>query len=121
MDEDNSIDEISRIEARLEELAEVSERCRKIILVSKVAIVGGVASLLIVMLGLFGSSQVATIGSIAMVLGGIVSLGSNISTLRQTMASMSAAEVHRSDLISRIDLQVVGDRRDGSSSSSNSR
>jgi hypothetical protein len=53
MDENNSIDEISRIEARLEELAEVSERCRKIILVSKVAIVGGVASLLVMMLGLF--------------------------------------------------------------------
>ena len=64
------------------------------------------------------SSQVATIGSIAMALG--VSLGSNVSTLRQTMAAMSAAEVLRSDLISRIDLQVVGDRRDGSSSSSNS-
>jgi hypothetical protein len=55
-----------------------------------------------------------------MALGGIVSLGSNVSTLRQTMAAMSAAEVLRSDLISRIDLQVVGDRRDGSSSSSNS-
>jgi hypothetical protein len=121
MDEDNSIDKISRIEARLEELAEVSERCRKMILVSKVAIAGGVALLLVMMLGLFGSSQVATIGSIAMVLGGIVSLGSNISTLRQTMAAMSAAEVHRSNLISRIDLQVVGDWRDGSSSSSNSR
>ncbi len=121
MDENNPIDEISRIEARLEELAEVSERCRKIILVSKAAIAGGVALLLVMMLGLFGSSQVATIGSIAMVLGGIVSLGSNVSTLRQTMAAMSAAEVLRSDLISRIDLQVVGDRRDGSSSSSNSR
>jgi hypothetical protein len=110
MDEDNPIDEISRIEARLEELAEVSERCRKIILVSKVAIAGGVSLLLVMVLGLFGSNQVAAIGSIAVVLGGIVSFGSNVSTLRQTTAAMSAAEVLRSDLISRIDLRVVGDR-----------
>jgi hypothetical protein len=110
MDEDNPIDEISRIEARLEELAEVSERCRKIILVSKVAIAGGVSLLLVMVLGLFGSNQVAAIGSIAMVLGGIVSFGSNVSTLRQTTAAMSAAEVLRSDLISRIDLRVAGDR-----------
>jgi hypothetical protein len=102
--------EISRIEAQLEELAEVSERCRKIIFVSKAAIVGGVALLLFMMLGLFGSNQVAAIGSIAVVLGGIVSLGSNASTLQQTMAAMSAAEALRSDLISRIDLRVVSDR-----------
>ena len=109
MDEDNPIDEISRIEARLEELAEVSERCRKIILVSKVAIAGGVSLLLVMVLGLFGPNQVAAIGSIAVVLGGIVSFGSNVSTLRQTTAAMSAGEVLRSDLISRIDLRVVGD------------
>ena len=110
MDEDDPIDEISRIEARLDELAEVSEQCRKIILVSKAAIASGVALLLVMMLGLFGSNQVAAIGSIAVVLGGIVALGSNLSTLRQTMAAISAAEVLRSDLISRIDLRVVGDR-----------
>ena len=111
MAEDNPIDdEISRIEARLQELAEVSERCRKIIVVSKAAIAGGVALLLVMMLGLLGSSAVAALGSIAMVLGGIVSLGSNVSTLQQTTAAMSAAEVLRSDLISRIDLRVVGDR-----------
>jgi len=45
------------------------------------------------------------------VLGGIVSLGSNIGTLQQTVAAMSAADALRSDLISRIDLRVVADRR----------
>jgi hypothetical protein len=109
-DEDDPSDEISRIEARLDELAEVAERCRKFILVSKAAIAGGGALLLVMMLGLFGSSnQVAAIGSIAAVLGGIVSLGSNLSTLRQTMADISAAEALRSDLIGSIDLRVVGD------------
>jgi hypothetical protein len=109
MAEDGPTDEISLIEERLEELAEVSERCRKIILVSKAAIAGGVALLLVMMLGLFGSSQVAALGSIAAVLGGIVSLGSNVSTLRQTSDAISAAEALRSDLIGRIDLRVVGD------------
>jgi hypothetical protein len=109
-DEDDPAGEISRIEAQLEELAEVSDRCRKFILASKAAIAGGGALLLLMILGLFGSSPVAAIGSIAMVLGGIVSLGSNISTLRQTMADIDDAEAIRSELISRIDLRVVGDR-----------
>jgi hypothetical protein len=109
-DDDDPSDEISQIEARLEELAEVAERCRKIILVSRAAIAGGAGLLLVMMLGLFGSSQVAAIGSIAAVLGGIVSLGSNSSTLQETMAAISAAEARRSSLIGRIDLRVVGDR-----------
>src|SRR5215217_8830394 len=98
--EDDPTDEISLIEERLERLAEVAERCRKIILVSKAAIAGGAALLLLMVLGLFGSSQVAALGSIAAVLGGIVSLGSNVSTLRQTTDAISAAEALRSDLIS---------------------
>ena len=110
MDEDDPTDEISRIEARLEQLAERAEQCRKIIMVSKAAIAAGALLLLVMMLGLFGSSQVAALGSIAAVLGGIVSLGSNVATLRQTLAAISEAEAHRSDLIGMIDLQMVGDR-----------
>ena len=109
MDEDDPVDEISLLEARIEALAEVSERCRKAILVSRIAIAGGAAVLLAAILGLFGPSQVAAIGSIAAVLGGIVSLGSNVSTLRQTTAAIETTEARRSDLIGRIDLRVVGD------------
>ena len=112
-DEDDPGEEISMIEARLEHLAEVAERCRKIILFSKWAIAAGCALLLAVMLGLLGSNQVIAIGSMAAVLGGIVSLGSNVSTLQQTTAAISAAELLRSDLISRIDLRLVGDGTQG--------
>jgi hypothetical protein len=100
--------EIAMIEARLEHLAEVSERCRKIILFSKAAIVGGAALLLVMLFGVFGSDQVIAIGSIAAVLGGIVSLGSNVSTLQQTTEAIGKAEALRSELISRIELRVVG-------------
>ena len=111
MEEDEPIDDISRLETRIEELAAVCERCRKIILVSKIAIAGGIAFLLVIMFGLFGPSQAAAIGSIAMVLGGIVSLGSNVSTLRQTTAAMHAAEQLRSNLINGLDLRLVGTER----------
>ena len=107
-DEDDPIDEMSLIEARLEHLAEVAERCRKIILASKLAIGGGGVLLLVMLLGLFGLNENFAIGSIAAVLGGIVSLGSNVSTLRQTVAAIDDAESFRSDLIDRKHLRLVG-------------
>ncbi|MCA6125844.1 hypothetical protein J6500_28705 [Bradyrhizobium sp. WSM 1704] len=109
MTEDDSTDDISEIEARIEELAESAERSRRIILGSKAAIAGGFALLLITVLGLSGAGQTAALGSIALVLGGIVSYGSNVSTLRQTEAAISEAEARRSELIGRIGLRLVHD------------
>jgi hypothetical protein len=108
MTADDPTDEISEIEARIEELAEIAERCRKVILVSKVAIAAGAALLLIAMLGLLGG-PIAALGSIALMLLGIVSFGSNVSTLRQTDAAIRTAEARRSDLIDLIDLHSVHD------------
>ncbi len=59
------------------------------------------------MLGLFGTGQVSALGSIALVLGGIVSLGSNLGTLEQTEAAIGDAEALRRDLIGVIDLRLV--------------
>ena len=109
MTEDDPTDAIAELEADIEELAESAERSRRIILGSKVAIAGGFALLLITLLGLLELGEVAALGSIALVLGGIVSLGSNVSTLRQTEGAITAAEMRRSDLIGRIDLRVVRD------------
>ena len=109
MTEDDPTDEISEIEDRIERLAEIAERCRKYILASKIAIGSGAALLLVTILGLFGFGQTAALGAIALVLGGIVSLGSNISTLRQTDDALRAAEARRSALIGSIDLRVVAD------------
>ncbi len=109
MAEYNPTDQISRIEAQLEQLAAVAEQCRKIILVSKAAIAAGAAMLLVMVLGLFGFGPALALGSIAAMLGGIVALGSNVSTLQQTMDAIGAAERLRSELISAIDLRVVAD------------
>jgi len=108
-EDDDPTDEISDIEARIEALAEEAERSRKFILASKAAIAGGVALMLIAMLGLFGTGVTSALASIALLLGGIVSLGSNVSTLRQTEAAISIAEARRSALIGEIDLRVVRD------------
>jgi hypothetical protein len=108
-DDEEDADDISAIEARIERLAEIAERCRKFILASKIAIAAGFALLLVVILGLFGAGLSMALGSIALVLGGIVSLGSNISTLRETEADISDAEAIRSELIGGMGLRLVHD------------
>jgi hypothetical protein len=109
MTDDDDTDEISDIEDRIEALAEIAERCRKFILASKIAIAAGFALLLVVILGLFGAGQITALGSIALVLGGIVSLGSNLGTLEQTEEAIGDAEAIRSELIGVINLRVVRD------------
>jgi hypothetical protein len=102
-------EQILHIEAHIEELTDVIESCRKIILISKVAIAAGGILILATIIGAIGLDATVLIGAIAAVIGGTVVLGSNTSTLKQAMTDTKAAEAHRTELISRLDLKVVGD------------
>jgi hypothetical protein len=109
-DDDGDLHEqILRIEAYIEELADVVESCRKIILVSKFAARAGGVLILAIIIGAIGFSATVMIGAIAAVVGGTVVFGSNTSTLNQTTTDMKAAEARRAELISRMDLRLVGD------------
>jgi hypothetical protein len=108
MDDDGDLHrQILHIEAHIEELADVIERCRKIILISKAAIAAGGALILAIIIGAVGFDPTVMIGAIAAVIGGIVVFGSNTITLKQTTTDMKAAEAQRAELINRMDLRVV--------------
>src|SRR5262245_18195852 len=106
-------EQILHIEADIEELTDIIERCRKIILISKVAIAAGAILILAIIIGAVGFDPTVLIEAIAAVIGGTVVFGSNTSTLKQTMTYMKAAETYRIELMSRMDLKAVGDGRVG--------
>jgi len=106
-------EQVLQIEAHIERLADVIERCRKIILISKAAVVVGGTLILATIIGAIGFDPTIMIGAIAAAIGGTVVFGSNMSTLKQTVTNMKAAEAHRTELIGRMDLRVVGDGAGG--------
>ena len=108
MDDGDLREQISRLEVHIEELAETKERCQKIIVISKVAIAVGGILILAIILQAIRFDPITIIGAITAVIGGTVVFGSNTSTLKQTTAAMKAAEAFRTELISKINLRVVG-------------
>jgi hypothetical protein len=102
-------DQILRLEADIEKLTEVVERCRKVVLISKVAIAAGGIWLLALTLGAIRFDPMVMISAIAVVVGGIVVFGSNMSTSKQAAVAIKAAEASRVELIDKIGLRTVGE------------
>jgi hypothetical protein len=100
-------DQIARLEARIDGLAETLERCRKIALASKVAIAAGAIGMAAMTLGAIRFDPIAMLAAMTAVIGGIVVFGSNDSTSKQTSARMNDAEALRVELIGRLELRIV--------------
>ena len=100
-------DEISRLETKIDDLAEAVARCRKISLFAKAAMAVGGSLIVATVLGLVTFDPILLIGGITAVVGGIVLFGSNTRTLNDFSAAAAAAEKRRNELIGSIELRLV--------------
>jgi hypothetical protein len=107
-DDGDAREEIVRLEAEIERLAETIESCRKLILIAKAAMALAALLILAALFGAITLDPAVLIGALGVALGGVVVFGSNTSTLEQAKAATKAAELRRSELIGQIDLRVVG-------------
>lgn len=107
MDGDDIHADIVRIEARIEELGEAIERCRKLALAAKIAIGAGAAWIVLTLTLIIPYVPYMTVAALAGVIGGVVLAGSNSTTWKQTEAALAASEAMRAELIERLELRVV--------------
>ena len=103
----NSHQEIADLEAEIDELADAAERCRKVIVLARVATGAGGLLLVVTLVGLFRSGPTALVLAITAVLGGLALFGSHTSTRDQITAKLGAREARRAQLIGELDLRDV--------------
>jgi hypothetical protein len=105
----NPRDEIARLEAEIEERAAALERCRKVILLGKIAAAAGAIVLVLLFVGVVRMEPAVMITAMAAVIGGIVAFGSTTTTANQLFDAIQAAEARRAELIGMLELEVVAD------------
>ena len=110
MGEADPHDEIARLEAEIEALAEKLAGCRKFILAGRFAAAAGALLIVATFLGVIYFDPRVFFAGIAAVLGGLVAWGSNISTANEAAAEIADAERERARLIGALDLRPVASR-----------
>ncbi len=99
--------DIERLEARIEALNESAASCRKIIAVSKAASLAGAIWCAALFLTLLRFDAMHFIAALTLMIGGLVAIGSNISTLEAKLAQIRESEATRAELIGTMRLRVV--------------
>ena len=99
--------EIAEIEAEIEALIRVADRCRKVIVLAKLAAIAGGLLLAFTLTGLVPLGPLGLVMAITAVLGGIALFGSHTRTLAQVTTTIKAHEARRAELIDGMALQIV--------------
>ncbi|MFD2224913.1 hypothetical protein ACFSM9_14330 [Microvirga arabica] len=99
--------QIADLESEIDVLSEAAERCRKSMVVARVAILAGVLLVGASLAGLVRTDALALVIGIAATLAGIGFLGSSRGSLEQITGKIRASEARRDRIIDGMSLQSV--------------
>ena len=103
------MDEIERLELRIEELREAIARSRRLRLVGQASAVIGPALIVGFVLGLVAYSPTRVLVAFALAIGGVVLAGSSRSSTEELERSLKQAEAERMAAIDTLELVQVGE------------
>jgi hypothetical protein len=102
--------EIARLEDHIEQLEAKLDSCHKFAAASRFAMALGGVLLAGLVFGVIPFDPLTMTGAMAAGIGGVVTLGSNNATAKETSDQLAEAEAERADLIGQIELRVVDSR-----------
>ena len=103
------MDEIERLELRIEELGEAIKRSRRLRLAGRGSAVLGPALIAGFALGVVDTAPTRMIAALALTIGGIVLMGSSRSSTEELERSLKQAEAERIAAIDALNLIQVGE------------
>jgi hypothetical protein len=101
---------LAEIQERIERSRDMIESCRKGMLASRAAIVGGGVLLLANLVGLFGpAGLLLALLSFTAIIGGIVWLGANKTSREEALVSLRAAQSEWQAATDAIEMSTIGE------------
>jgi hypothetical protein len=102
------MDEIERLELKIEDLREAIERSRRYALAGRASIVAGPALLVAILIGLVAFTPARVVIALALAIGGMVLSGSSRATTDELRRALARAEAARNTAIDGLDLVNPG-------------
>jgi hypothetical protein len=101
--------QIADLESRIDDLSQAAERCRKSMIVARVAVLAGVLLVGASLAGMVRTDGLVLVIGIAATLAGIGLLGSSLGSLEEITGKIQTSEARRDGMIDGMSLPTVQD------------